>query len=95
MAQRDRGIRFVPKGDIGSELSRKPGGNLVQRRPRPVLSRARRRSDVNESRYALLGCQAESIEYAAIISVPAGDPARSISERMRREDKVHRSGSRG
>src|SRR5215470_4461872 len=91
----NRHVRFVPKADIGSELSREPGGDLAQRRSRPILSLARWRSDVNEPRYALVRCQAESIEHAAIIGVPAGDPARPISERMRCEDKVHSSSSRG
>jgi hypothetical protein len=78
-----------------SELSREPGGDLAQRWSRSILSRAHRRSDVNEPRYALVRRQAKSIEHAAIIGVPTGDPARPISERVRCEDKVHSSGSRG
>jgi len=95
MVQHDRDVRKVPKADISSELSREPGGDLAQRWSRSILSRAHRRSDVNEPRYALVRRQAKSIEHAAIIGVPTGDPARPISERVRCEDKVHSSGSRG
>src|SRR5262249_39226781 len=91
----NRHVRFVPKADIGSELSREPGGDLAQRRSRPILSLARWRSDGNEPPYAPLGCQAENIEHAPINSAAPGDPARPISERMRCEDKVHSSSSRG
>src|SRR5262249_58884936 len=67
-------VRFVPKADIGSELSREPAGDLAQRRSRPIFSLARRPSDVNEPRYALLRCQAESLEHPALIGAPPGDP---------------------
>src|SRR5262245_57522777 len=66
---------------------------LAQRRSRSIGNRPRRRSDVNEPGYAFVRCKVKSIEHAAIISVPPGDPVRPIAERMRAEDKVHGGGS--
>jgi hypothetical protein len=40
IAERDRHLRFVPQAGVSSELSRKPGGDVAQRRSGPILSRA-------------------------------------------------------
>jgi hypothetical protein len=39
-----RNVRYVPKADIGSDLSREPGGDLALRWSQPILSLTRRRS---------------------------------------------------
>src|SRR5215469_9851071 len=85
IANRNRTFRFA--------LSREPGGDLAQRRSRPIGNRPRRRSDMNEAGYAFVRRQAKSIEHGAIISVPPGDPIRPIVERMRGEDQVHGGGA--
>src|SRR5580704_9454397 len=76
-------------------LSAKAGRNLVERRPRPILGRARRPADVNKAGDTLVRRQAQRVEHAAIVGVPFRDPTRPVAERMRGEHKVHGRGAGG
>src|ERR1700722_1759036 len=83
--------RNVPRG----LLSGKTGCDLVKRRPRPILGRPRRPADVNKAGDALVRCKTESVEHAAIVGVPFGDPVGAITERVRGEHEAHGGGTGG
>src|SRR4051794_336756 len=71
------------------------GGDLVERRTRPVLRRVDRPADVDETCDALVVLDPECIERMPVIGVPLGDPGRRIAERVRRKDQTHGGGAGG
>src|ERR1700722_7253641 len=83
--------RRAPRG----LLSGKTGCDLGERRPRPILGRPRRPADVNKAGDALVRCQTESVEHAAIVGVPFGDPVGAVTERVGGEHKAHGGGTGG
>src|SRR5262249_21623746 len=74
----------------GENLPRtEASGDLVKRRPGPVLGRRARAADMDESHNALVLLEAERGEHATVIRVPLGDPGRAIAERVRGEHEAH------
>src|SRR5580698_5844341 len=76
-------------------LTGKACRDLVERRPRPVLGRTRWRADVNKAGDALVGCQTQRVERAAVVGVPFGDPVGAVTERGRGEHQAHGGGAGG
>jgi hypothetical protein len=54
-----------------------------------------KRTAISLSGDALMLCQAEGIEHAAVVGVPFGDPVCAVAERVRGEDKAHGDGTGG
>ena len=48
---------------------------------------------MNKAGDALMRRQAESIEHAAVVGLPFGDPVRPVAEGVRGEDKAHGRGA--
>src|SRR6266508_6619304 len=58
------------------------GGDLAERRPRPILGRMNRPADMDKTGDAFVLLEAERVEHAAVIGVPFGDPVGAIAERV-------------
>src|SRR6267154_1096297 len=87
-SQADRNSLASDRDAVQSSRLLKARDDLTERGPGTFLERDRRRSDIDESRDALAGLQAETFLDGGVISRPFRDPVGDETQRMRGEYEI-------